>query len=224
MIPWEFIDSAKVPGTNGELTLYKRGGEFSIRVDRCELMNSRVYASEDALAELACAKIAGRPNPKILIGGLGMGYTLATALRRLGAEAHVVVAELVPAVVQWNRGPLSGLAGHPLEDSRVAVCEIDVAKMVQQGHGTYDAILLDVDNGPQGLTRPANDWLYTPDGLDAAFAALRPAGVLAVWSASPDQAFVRRLRKRGFKVKEVHVRARGSRGGAQHTIWLAQRD
>ncbi len=223
MIPWELIETAQVPGTGGELSLYKRGEEFSIRVERCELMNSRVYSSEDALAELACARIADRPNPRALIGGLGMGYTLATALRRLGTEARVVVAELVPAVVEWNRGPLSVLAGHPLEDDRVTVREVDIAMILREERRAYDAILLDVDNGPQGLTRPGNDWLYTRAGLDAAFAALLPGGVLAVWSAGPDRAFAQRLRQAGFDVDEVPVRARGPRGGARHTIWLAGR-
>ena len=223
MIPWKFLDSAQVPGNGKELRLYKRDGEFSIRVDGCELMNSCVHGSEDALAELACARVADRPRPRVLIGGLGMGYTLAAALHRLGAEGQVVVAELVPAVVEWNRGPLADLAGHPLQDHRVTVREVDVAQILQAEHGAYDAILLDVDNGPEGLTRKGNDWLYARAGLDAAFAALRPAGVLAVWSASPNRAFAQRLRRVRFEVDEVCVRARGPRGGGRHTIWLAGR-
>ena len=223
MIPWEFIDSARVPGKGGELCLYRRGGEFSIRVDDNELMNSRVHGSEDALAEFACAKIAGRSCPSVLIGGLGMGYTMAAALKRLDANARVVVAELVPAVVEWNRGPLSALAGHPLEDGRVIVRETDVAAMLKAVKKEYDAVMLDVDNGPQGLTRQDNDWLYSRAGLDAAFAELRHGGVLAVWSAGPDRAFTKLLSLAGFKVEEVRVRARGARGGARHTIWIAGR-
>ena len=137
--------------------------------------------------------------------------------------ARLVVAELVPAVVKWNRGPLADLAGRPLEDDRVTVREVDVAQILKVEHGAYDAILLDVDNGPEGLTRKGNDWLYSRAGLDAAFAALRPAGVLAVWSASPDRAFAQRLREAGFEVDEVHVRSRSARKGARHTIWLAMR-
>ena len=223
MIPWELLDSAPVPGGGEMLCLHRQGMEFSIRVDGNELMNSRVHGSEDALAELACARLADRPSPTILIGGLGMGYTVAAALQRLGAQARVVVAELVPAVVAWNRGPLAALAGHPLNDSRVSVREIDVAKILQTERQAYDAILLDVDNGPECLTRPDNDWLYTRDGLTAAHAALKPSGILAVWSASPEPAFSRLLRQTGFAVEEVTVRARGPQGGSRHMIWLAER-
>ncbi|MBI4826691.1 MAG: hypothetical protein HY807_09795 [Nitrospirae bacterium] len=221
MIPWEFIDSAKIPGNSDEMRLYKRGDEFSIRVGNCELMNSRVYGSEDALGEMTSAKVAKHPGPRLLIGGLGMGYTVAAALKRLRADAKIVVAELVPTVVQWNRGPLAHLAGHPLDDERVTVREIDVAEILRSEKLAYDAIMLDVDNGPEGLTRKRNDWLYTPEGLKAAFKALRPEGVLAVWSSSPDNAFVRRLKQAGFKVEEVAVRARGTHGGAHYTIWFA---
>ncbi len=223
MIPWEFLGSAKVPGNGGELRLYRRGSEFSIRANDCELMNSSAHGSEDALAELACAKLAGQAGPKVLIGGLGMGYTLASALRLLGAAGKVVVAELVPEVVKWNRGPLAVLAGNPLKDRRVTVLEVDVARLIQTEKMAYDAILLDVDNGPEGLTRKVNNWLYSKAGLDAAFSALRPSGVLAVWSASPNRAFSGRLRQSGFVVDEVRVRGRGARGGAHHTIWIARR-
>jgi len=152
-----------------------------------------------------------------------MGYTLAAALRQLGAGARVVVAELVPEVVVWNQGNLADLAGHPLRDTRVTVREVDVARILQAEHQAYDAILLDVDNGPDGLSLQSNNWLYSPAGLDAAFAALKPEGVLAVWSASPDRSFTRRLRQAGFVVDEVPVRARGQRGGGRHTIWIAVR-
>jgi spermidine synthase len=223
MIPWDLLDSAQVPGKGGEVRLYRRGSEFSIRVGGRELMNSRVHGSEDTLAELACARIVGRPAPRVLIGGLGMGYTTAAALHYLGASAQVVVAELVPAVVEWNRGPVGELAGHPLRDSRVTVRVDDVARILQAEHRAYDAILLDVDNGPDGLTRKENDWLYASAGLAAAFAALRPLGVLAVWSAKPDRAFAARLRRVGFEVSEVCVRARGPLGGGRHTVWLGER-
>lgn len=223
MVPWELLASAPVPGGTGELSLYKRGEEFSIRVGNRELMNSRVHGSEESLAELASARIAERPQPRILIGGLGMGYTLAAALRRIGAAGRVVVAELVPAVVTWNRGPLSGLAGRPLEDERVTVREADVARILQEERGAYDAILLDVDNGPEGLVREGNDWLYARPGLEAALAALRPSGVLAVWSSGPNRVFAQRLRRVGFVVEEFRAHARDVRGGRRHTIWLAGR-
>jgi spermidine synthase len=224
MIPWRLLDSAQVPGENEDLRLYQRGAEFSIRVDGSELMNSRAHGSEDAMAQLACGRIASIPCPKVLIGGLGMGYTLAAALNKLGTESQVVVAELVQAVVAWNRGPLATLACHPLDDDRVTVRETDVAEILRAEHLAYDAILLDVDNGPKGLTRKSNDWLYTRTGLDATFAALRPAGVFALWSASPDQGFTQLLRKAGFQVDGERVRARGCHGGGYHTIWIAGRD
>jgi len=223
MIPWEFLESAQVPSNGGELCLYRRGEEFSIRVGHRQLMNSRVHGSEEALAELACARIAGRARARILIGGLGMGYTLAASLRGLGTEGRVTVAELVPAVVAWNRGPLSALAGHPLQDARVLVQEVDIAQILRAARQAYDAILLDVDNGPEALGRRDNDWLYARPGLEAAHAALRPAGVLAVWSAAPSQLFVQRLRRVGFTVEELQVPARRSGKGRRHTIWLAVR-
>jgi spermidine synthase len=223
MIPWELLGSARTPGNGPELRLYRRGEEFSIRVNGCELMNSRVFGSEVALAELACGPIADRPCPKVLIGGLGMGYTTAAALRLLGTDGRVVVAELVPAVVEWNRGPLAALAGHPLQDVRVTVRVVDVAQILKEERQAYDAILLDVDNGPEGLTRKSNNWLYGRAGLEAAYAALRPAGVLAVWSAGPDAAFRTRLCQAGFHVDEAGVRGRGPKGGSRHTIWLARR-
>jgi spermidine synthase len=223
MVPWQFLDSAPVGGGTRELRLYQRGDEFSIRLDRCELMNSRRHGSEDALAELALARLAGTSGLRILIGGLGMGYTTAAALQQLGADDQVVVAELVPAVVKWNRGLLAGLAGRPLESGRVTVREVDIAEILRVEHDRYDAILLDVDNGPRGLTRTENNWLYSRAGLQAAWTTLRPAGVLAVWSASPDRAFAQRLGETGFKVDEIRVPSRGGRRGSRHTIWLAVR-
>jgi len=223
MIPWVLLDSAQVPGNGGELHLYQRGDDFSIRVaGRGELMNSRVHGSEDALAELTCGRLAGS-NPQMLIGGLGMGFTLAAALRHIGAQGQIVVAELVPAVVAWNRGQLGAHAGNPLNDSRVTVREGDVAGIIKTETQAFDAILLDVDNGPEGLTRKKNDWLYGMNGLNAACEALRPQGVLAVWSAGPAHDFTQRLRKVGFKVDEVRVHAHGSKG-AKHVIWFAKRE
>jgi spermidine synthase len=219
--PWTLLDTARAPGGGGVLRLYQRGEEFSITVGNRELMNSRVHGSEEALAHLACARLAGRHGLRLLIGGLGMGFTLAAALGEVGAEDRVEVAELVPAVIDWNRGPLAGVAGRPLDDPRVTLREGDVAAVIRAGRGAYDAILLDVDNGPEGLTHPANDWLYGLDGLYEAFIALRPGGVLAVWSAGPDPAFAQRLRKIGFQVEQVPVRARGPQGGARYLVWLA---
>jgi len=221
MKPWELLDTTIVPGTNDELSLQRRDDEFSIRVGYRELMSSRLHGSEDALAELSCARLSCA-SPKLLIGGLGMGFTLAAALKYAGDKAKIDVAELVPAVVLWNRGPLGEHAGYPLKDVRVTVYEQDVAKIIKRHQKSYDAILLDVDNGPEGLTRKKNDWLYSFDGLNAAYAALRPKGVLAVWSAGPDQKFTQRLIKVGFKVNEQRVHAHGSKG-ARHIIWFATR-
>jgi spermidine synthase len=226
MIPWELLDTADVPG-GGQLRLMRRGAEFSIRLGHNELMNSRLSGSEEALANLACEKIGARAKPQVLIGGLGMGFTLRATLQALGGDARVVVAELVPAVVAWARGPMAGVFGGSLADKRVDIREADVGQLIRAGSSAYDAILLDVDNGPEGLTRDANDALYDLQGLRAARAALRPGGVLAVWSSGPDADFTRRLRKSGFDVDEVKVRARGSRvgsrGGARHVIWIATR-
>lgn len=221
MIAWELLGRARVPGDDAELSLFRRGPEFSIRVNGRELMNSRVHGSEEALADLACARIADRPRARILIGGLGMGFTLAAALRRLGADCRVEVAELVPEVVAWNRGPLAHLAGHPLADGRVAVLEEDVAAILRGRRARFDAVLLDVDNGPDAFSSRGNAWLYAPAGLAAAFAALRPGGVLAVWSAVPAEAFARRLRRAGFGAEEIPVPARARGKGGRHTIWIA---
>lgn len=223
MNPWILIETVAAPNADEQLRLLQRDTEFAIKVGNNELMNSRVFGSEEALAELACARIAGQAKSRVLVGGLGMGYTLAAALRVLPADSEVVVAELIPAVVRWNRGPLGHLAGFPLHDARVCVQETDVAKLLRQKPRTYDAIMLDVDNGPEGLTRKGNDWLYGLDGLGAAYAALRSGGVLAVWSAGSDPHFTRRLVKIGFDTEEKRVRARGAQGGARHVIWLAKR-
>jgi spermidine synthase len=222
VIPWSHLDTAQVPG-GGELRLMRRGAEFSIRLGTDELMNSRLSATEQALATIGCAKIQTRKQPHVLIGGLGMGFTLRAALVVLGAKARIVVAELVPAVVAWARGPMAQLSGDSLNDPRVRVHEGDVGNLIRSARAAYDGILLDVDNGPQGMTRKANDRLYDLKGLRAAHAALRPGGVLAVWSSGPDPKFTARLRKAGFAVVENPVRAKCPQGGAQHFIWTATR-
>ncbi|MCW8829405.1 MAG: hypothetical protein OQK94_10165 [Gammaproteobacteria bacterium] len=224
MKPWTLIDTSGIPGKGGELRLYQRGGEHSIAIaGEGELMSSRLFGSEESLAQLGCAPIARRSGARVLVGGLGMGYTLAAALRQLGDDAEVVVAELVPAVVRWNRDYIGAYAGHPLDDPRVSVREGDIARIIKREHGSFDAILLDVDNGPEGLTQRENDWLYGDTGLAAAFDTLRPGGVLAVWSAGPDRSFTERLRTVGFEVEVHTVRAHAGRKGARHTIWTALR-
>lgn len=219
MLPWELIDTAPVPGNDQALRLYKRGSEFSIRMGGREIMSSRAHGSEDALAELACARVGDRSRPRILVGGLGLGFTTAAVLRRIGPKGRVVVVELAPAVVRWIRGPLAHLAGDPLQDPRVTLREEDVVKILQSERRAYDAILLDVDNGPADLISKGNNRLYDRAGLEVIRAALRPGGILAVWSAGPDQAFAQRLRRADFGVEEV--RAQGHQGGRRHTIWLA---
>lgn len=222
MIPWEFLGSTQIPNDPETLSLYRRGHEFSIRVHGHQLMDSTVHGSEEALADLACQRIRNRESPRVLIGGLGMGFTAAAALRNLGPGGAVVIAELVPGIVEWNRGPLADLAGRPLDDPRVTVRVSDVAEILRREKDTYDAILLDVDNGPDGLTRKSNNWLYAQVGLETAHLALRRKGVLAVWSAYASRPFVKRLRRAGFMVEEKMVRARGDRGGRQHIVWLAE--
>ena len=220
MIPWVHLDTAKVPG-GGELRLMQRGAEYSIMAGPIELMNSRLSGSEKALATLPCARVGARPGVRMLIGGLGMGFTLRAALADLPPDAGVVVAELVPAVVAWARGPMAHIFDGSLTDPRVSVIEDDVGEVIRGSRAAFDAILLDVDNGPGGLSREDNDGLYTGAGLAAARRALRSGGVLAVWSAGPDQGFTARLRKAGYAVDEVPVRATGGRRGARHVIWLA---
>lgn len=220
MIRWEHLDTAPIPD-GGELKLMRRGTEYSIMSGAIELMNSRLSGSEEALATLSWEALGARPKPAFLIGGLGMGFTLRAALAVLPKEAEVVVAELVPAVVAWARGPLAGVFEGCLDDPRVRVREGDVAEAISEAPGGYDAILLDVDNGPGGLNRDANDQLYNAAGLAAARRTLRPGGVLAVWSSAPDEKFTKRLRQAGFAVEEKRVRATRSGRGARHVIWLA---
>lgn len=222
MIPWQRLDSAHIPG-GGELRLMRRGPEFAIKLGSNELMNSRLTATEQALATLACDRIKTRTAPNILIGGLGMGFTLRAALIVLGAQAKIEVAELVPKVVAWARGPMAELFGDSLVDPRVTIRETDVVDLIRAARADYDAILLDVDNGPNGIVRKANDRLYDVNGLAAAHTALKPGGVLAVWSSADDAKFTARLRKSGFGVSENAVRAKGPQGRAQHFIWVAVR-
>lgn len=219
MIPWCLLGSAPIPG-GGELRLMQRGSEFSIMLGPVELMNSRVTGSEKALATLSSRRIQHRPRPEVLIGGLGMGFTLRAALAELGLGARITVAELVPAVIQWARGPMAAIFGTSLDDPRVSIREADVAVIIRSTRSAFDAILLDVDNGPEGLTRDSNDRLYDAAGLSAACRALRPGGVLALWSSGPDRTFSERLRRTGLDVEEVRVRARGARGG-RHVVWIA---
>jgi spermidine synthase len=211
-----------VPGGE-ELRLFRRGRDFMIVLGRNELMSSRMSGSEEALAVMTCERLGGRKAPHLLIGGYGMGFTLRAALAALGRDARVTVAELVPEILRWARGPMAELAAGCLDDKRVTLVEDDVAALIEQGEGAYDAILLDVDNGPDGLSREGNDRLYSVGGLAAAKAALRPGGILAIWSAAPDAAFARRLAKAGFLVEEVGVRARSNGKGPRHVIWFATR-
>ena len=221
MIRWVQLGAASVPGEGGELRLMQRGAEFSIFAGSTELMSSRLSGSEEALASLTCARLLARPKAHVLIGGLGMGFTLRAALATLGADARITVAELVPEVIAWAKGPLAGIHGQSLEDPRVALFEGDVAEMIAGAPARYDAILLDVDNGPEGLMRKSNDDLYDAYGLREAQAALKPGGILAVWSSSPDAPFAQRLRAAGYSVEDVRVWAKGRPGGARHVIWLA---
>jgi spermidine synthase len=221
MIPWQLLDTASVPDSPSELRLYQREQEFLIEVDAAELMSSRASCSEDGFSQLGCARVQGRSRPRVLIGGLGMGHSLRTALDQLPADAEVVVAELVPRVVSWNRELLGHLAGHPLADPRVTLRELDVSQLLRDARASYDLIMLDVDNGPEGLTRKSNDWLYGDCGLAAARAALRAQGVLGFWSSGPNPAFVLRLQQTGFDVEERALPAAVGCYGISHIVWLA---
>ncbi|HYC92062.1 MAG TPA: spermidine synthase [Thermoanaerobaculia bacterium] len=220
MIPWELIDTTTIPGETELMRLFRRGEEYSIRIGHHELMNNREHGSEDALAELVCKRLRG--HVRVLVGGLGMGYTLAAVLRDVDRRSEVVVAELVPAVVRWHRGPLAGVSNGALDDPRVTIREADVAHVIAERREAFDAILLDVDNGPAGLTAKTNDRLYGLNGLRSAYAALRPKGILAVWAADPDPRFTKRLQQVGFTAEEIRVRGHG-RKGQRYLIWLATR-
>jgi len=221
MIRWVQLGTARVPGGDGELRLMQRGAEFSIFAGADELMGTRLSGSEEALASLTAARLQGRARPHILIGGLGMGFTLRKALAVFGPDARITVAELAPEVVDWARGPLAGIHGDSLSDPRVTLYTGDVGDLIEDAPSRYDAILLDVDNGPAGLMRTANDDLYDHYGLREAHAALRPGGILAVWSASPEPVFTQRLRAAGFRVEDHRVRANGRNTGPRHVVWLA---
>jgi len=219
----QLIGTAPIPGDSGELGLYQRGSDYFIKiVGGQDLMNTRAHASEDALGAIACAGLRGKPEARILIGGLGMGFTLTATLKALGADAEVVVAEIVPGVVEWNRGVLGSFAGRPLDDDRTRVHAVDVAVLLRKECLGFDAIVLDVDNGPDALTRASNQWLYSKAGLSVVFGVLRSGGALAIWCAGPDRKFTRRLREVGFVVEEVTVRAHAGKG-ARHVIWMARR-
>ena len=224
MDPWIEIDSAPVPGSDTELTLLQRNDDFAIRISdvQGDLMNSRMYHSEEVLAELGCTRLGTIENARVLVGGLGMGFTLAAALRIVTASALVIVAELVPEVVKWNRGPLGQCAGRPLDDDRAHIHQGDVVAFLKQPGKKFDAILLDVDNGPEAMTASANGWLYTREGLKTIYQKLRPEGIVAIWSVRADHVFTGRLKKTGFNVQARTVRARPGKG-SRHTIFVAQK-
>ncbi|KFG90643.1 Spermidine synthase [Sphingobium herbicidovorans NBRC 16415] len=222
VIPRELIDTAPVPGGQ-ELKLYRRGADHMIVLDRNELMSSRMSGSEKALAVMTLERLKGCPAPHILIGGYGMGFTLRAALAELVQGGRITLVELVPKIIEWARGPMAELAAGCLDDPRVTLIEGDVAAEIAAANESYDAILLDVDNGPDGLTAPANDRLYSASGLATAKAALKPGGILAIWSAGSDDPFTRRLRNAGFAVDEVAVKARDNGKGPRHVIWFARK-
>lgn len=219
MIPRELLATATVPGGGEALRLFRRGADFMIVLDRNELMNSRMRGSEEALATMTIDRLGTR-DAHVLVGGYGMGFTLRAALGELSAAGKVTVVELVPEIIAWAKDEMAALTGDCLDDPRVAVVIGDVAAAIAAGKA-YDAILLDVDNGPDGLTRAANDRLYSARGLAAAKAALRPGGILAVWSAAPDRHFARRLGDAGFAVDEIALAARPNGKGPRHVIWFA---
>lgn len=221
MLTRELLGTAQVPG-GAELRLYAHGRDFIIALDRNELMSTRMRHSEEMLATMTLDRLE-MADPHLLIGGYGMGFTLRAALARLGPKGRATVAELVPEIIEWARGPMAEVAAGCLADPRVALVMGDVGHTIEAATAQYDAILLDVDNGPDGLVRDANDWLYSAKGLSAARRALRPGGVLAVWSGAPDRAFTRRLKTAKFEVEEVEVRARPNGKGPRHTIWFARR-
>jgi spermidine synthase len=219
MKAWELLAKATTPDGH-EISLTRHDQEYAISVHGRLLMSSQMHGSEEALATAACAHVSVVERPHVLIGGLGMGFTLAATLRLLPSEAVVTVAELVPAVVAWNRGPLGACAGHPVNDSRARIVLDDVGFVLRRNATRFDAILLDVDNGPSALTFAANEGLYDNAGVAACYTALRRGGVLAVWSAWEDRKFEQRLRHHGFHVRVDRVRARLKQGGPRHTIFV----
>lgn len=221
MNPWVLIDTVPLPDGRGNIRLIQRADEFSIMLGTIALMNSRLSGSEEAMASLSWARIRDRPRAHMLIGGLGMGFTLRAALAELPATAKITVAELMPAVLDWAKGPMAAIFDGCLDDPRVDIKISDVRDIIASAKASYDAILLDVDNGPDGLTIETNDGLYSMKGLNAAKAALRPGGVLAIWASAPDRAFTQRLQRAGFAVEEERVRANRKSRGSRHVIWLA---
>ncbi len=223
MIPWTLLGTANIPNNGGELRLTQREKDFSIHLKgvRGELMNSRVHSSELALADWGCAHIRGIANARVLVGGLGMGFTLAAVLKATPSSTQVIVAELVPEIVEWNKGPLGECAGRPLNDSRVKVHVGDVAELFKTKTATYHVVLLDIDNGPEGFTHADNNNLYSVDSLRAIQQTLHPGGVLAIWSAWHDPAFILQLKKARFVVDVQTVRAHKGKG-SRHTIYLAK--
>ncbi|SFF94767.1 Spermine/spermidine synthase [Novosphingobium sp. CF614] len=227
----EVIGTAMVPD-GVELRLLRSGDDYAIVLERNELMSTDINASEEALATMTCERLGPCQAPQLLIGGYGMGFTLRAALAALGEDASVVVAELVPEIIEWARGPMRELTADCLDDARVLLVNDDVAMLIDAATDGYDAILLDVDNGPDGLTRELNDHLYSRHGLQAAMTALRPGGILAIWSAEPDPAFAVRLRDAGFEVTEVRVNAQTDSpadcpadcADERHVIWFARKD
>ncbi len=220
----KLLDRALIPDNGGELLLYQRGDEFSIEVAGIsgELMSTAIHGSEDALADLALQRLRTPSEAHVVIGGLGMGFTLAAVLRMVGEKGKVIVAELVPEVIKWNQGPMGERSGNPLKDPRTIVHQGDVLELIRAGNSSYDAILLDTDNGPEGLTQARNNRLYSHRGLRSAYDALRPGGVLAVWSTDPNAAFTRRLGMAGFRVEEQKVFAHRDKG-TKHHLWFATR-
>ncbi len=219
MQAWELLGETRAPDGSA-ISLMRRADEFLILANGKPLMSSRLHGSEEAMATLACGRTGLPDCPRVLVGGLGMGFTLRAVLDALPPEAVVTVAELVPAVVEWNRTFLGPLAGHPLNDPRVRIQVADVGFTLRANPGGFDVVLLDVDNGPAAFTATTNGGLYDNGGVVAAHAALRPAGTLAVWSAWEDRKFEQRLRFHGFDVKVERVRARLKKGGPRHTIFL----
>jgi spermidine synthase len=220
MLPWVELGRAKVPG-GGEFRLMQRGTEFTIFAGTIGLMSSRQAGSEEAMSNIAAVRIGGKPKARVLIGGLGMGFTLRAALAQFRPDAEIVVAELVPEIAgAWARGPLAHIHGEGLDDPRLTVRVGDVGDVMTSDTQKFDAILLDVDNGPEGLSRPGNDALYSHGGIAKAKSALRPGGMLAVWSVAPDPHFTKRLGQSGLKVEELKARAHGGKG-ARHVIWVA---
>lgn len=224
MLPTILLGTANIPNNGGELRLTQRGDEFFISLKGAGgiLMTSRVHGSEVALAELGCAHIQGKENTKVLVGGMGMGFTLAAALKATSESSKVIVSELVPEVIEWNKGPLGECTDRPLNDNRVVVIPGDVAELFKIKNATYDAILLDVDNGPESFTHADNNKLYSSESLQAIQHTLKPGGVLAIWSAWHDPKFPLHLKKARFKVETKTVRAHKGKG-SRHTIYLARK-